>query len=182
MRAFEELVSEAEAADVTAWASDGSRAGRAKNVRHGGTPGSWLIGLRASGPLWTSTPAAVRWFRRRGNFHGGCASPSRGRRTRPEQAACWSRAAWRSTTEPGAPLPFPDASFELVTSRHPVRRDRCANGKPEQVEPLGAGDVVYDYDDEWGLGIRIHVAAVARLQPQHGCRSPVLDVGLETER
>jgi hypothetical protein len=46
----------------------------------------------------------------------------------------------------------------------------------------GAGDLVYD--DEWGLGIRIHVAAVARLQPAAAspvsCRSPVLDVGLET--
>lgn len=124
MRTFDELVAEAEAADVTGWGFawlDGrateqrppwgysrllagrlARAGSALDIDTGG--GEVVSEASVLPPRMCVTEA---W-------------PPNARRARE---LLGPRGVEAHETEPGAPLPFADSSFDLVTSRHPVRPD-----------------------------------------------------------
>lgn len=121
MRSFDELVSEAEAADVTGWGF-GWLEGRATEERppwgYARLLAGRLAGARSALDLDT----------------GGGEVLAEAEVLPPEMVAAesWPPNAERARqrlgprgvrvveTLPDAPLPFPDGSFELVTSRHPV--------------------------------------------------------------
>ena len=124
MRAFDELVDDASAADMTGWRFDWlqgrateerppwgyarllaeqlRRVGSALDVDTGG--GEVIAEMPTLPPLMFATEA---W-------------PPNAARARALLAPRGVRVV---ETETGAPLPFDDASFELVTSRHPNRPD-----------------------------------------------------------
>ncbi len=122
MRSFEELVAEAAAADVTGWGF-GWLAGRATEER----------------PPWGYARLLARRLAQVRSAldvdTGGGEVLAEAPRFPPVMAATegWAPNAERARRllgprgvrvvehDDGAPLPFPDRSFELVTSRHPVR-------------------------------------------------------------
>jgi len=132
VRSYEELVDEAAAADVSGWgwewlrgratedrpqwrysrilAQEWSRAGSALDLDTGG--GEVLaeaLGevLGAGGTLPARRAATEGW----------------GPNTRAARSTLGRYGVSVRHVDPGEPLPFPDASFELVTSRHPVTPD-----------------------------------------------------------
>jgi SAM-dependent methyltransferase len=124
MRTFEELVSEAAAADVTGWGF-GWLEGRATEERP-----PWGYARLLSGRL-----AQVRTALDVDTGGGEVISEMPELPQRMCVTESWPPNALRARdllgprgvevheTQQGAPLPFPDESFELVTSRHPVRPD-----------------------------------------------------------
>jgi SAM-dependent methyltransferase len=121
MRSFDDLVSEAESADVTGWSF------------------SWLEGRATEQrPPWGYTfmlPARLAGARAALDIDSGggeviaevAVLPARMCVTEswpPNAARARQRLLPRGVevheTEPGAALPFPDQSFDLVTSRHPI--------------------------------------------------------------
>ncbi|MGB3442624.1 MAG: methyltransferase domain-containing protein [Actinophytocola sp.] len=124
MRTFEELVAEAESVDVSGWGF-GWLAGRATEERP-----PWGFARQLARRL--PTVSAVLDV----DTGGGevlAEMPSLPARTCATES--WAPNARRAVdllgprgvevvqTTDGAPLPFPDGSFELVVSRHPVRPD-----------------------------------------------------------
>jgi SAM-dependent methyltransferase len=124
MRSFEELVDEAEAADMTGWDFawlDGrateerppwgyarllaERLGRVRSALDLDTGGGEVV---AAAPVLPERMAVTEGW------------PPNAERARE---VLGPRGVVVVETQQGAPLPFPDASFELVTSRHPVRPD-----------------------------------------------------------
>jgi SAM-dependent methyltransferase len=124
MRPFEELVAEATAADVTGWGFDwlngraseqrppwsyskllATRLGQVESALDIDTGGGEVL---AEVPLLPPRMVATE------------AWPPNAQRARELLGPRGVRVI--ETTE-GAPLPFPDQSFELVTARHPVRPD-----------------------------------------------------------
>lgn len=128
MRPFEELIAEAEAADVTGWGF-GWLAGRATEERppwgysrlladalgEEAATGGAALDLDTGGgevvdeaPVLPATMVVTEAWA-------------------PNAAAARERLGPRGVEvvgpEPGAGLPFPDASFDLITARHPVRPD-----------------------------------------------------------
>jgi SAM-dependent methyltransferase len=124
MRTFEELVSEAAAADVTGWGF-GWLEGRATEERP-----PWGYARLLSGRL-----AQVRTALDVDTGGGEVISEMPELPQRMCVTESWPPNALRARdllgprgvevheTQQGALLPFPDESFELVTSRHPVRPD-----------------------------------------------------------
>jgi SAM-dependent methyltransferase len=124
MRTFEELVSEAESADVTGWGF-GWLDGRATEQRP-----PWRYARLLAGRL-----AQVRSALDVDTGGGEVVSEAPELPPRMCVTESWPPNALRARevlgprgvevheTEQGAPLPFPDESFELVTARHPVRPD-----------------------------------------------------------
>jgi SAM-dependent methyltransferase len=124
MRTFEELVSEAESADVTGWGF-GWLEGRATEERP-----PWGYARLVSARL-----AQVRSALDVDTGGGEVVSEAPALPERMCVCESWQPNALRARdllgtrgvevhdTEQGAPLPFPDASFELVTARHPVSPD-----------------------------------------------------------
>ncbi|WP_017934482.1 class I SAM-dependent methyltransferase [Nocardioides sp. Iso805N] len=124
MRSFEELIAEALAADVTGWGF-GWLDGRASEQR----PGWGYARLLAE--RWRGVGSAL-------DLDTGGGEVVAEAPTLPERMTVtesWPPNLARASallgprgvevvaTEAGAPLPFPDGSFELVTSRHPVAPD-----------------------------------------------------------
>lgn len=121
MRSFDELVDEALAADVTGWGFS-FLDGRASEERP-----PWAYHRILADSL-ARVPSALDIDTGGGEVLGEAP------RLPPRMAATesWAPNAERARallgprgveiveTEPGAPLPFPDASFDLVTARHPV--------------------------------------------------------------
>lgn len=124
MRSFEELVDEALAADVSGWGF-GWLDGRASEQR----PGWGYAGLLAE--RWKAVGSALDLDTGGGEVVAEAPTlPARMTVTeswRPNLARASALLGLRGVevvaTEAGAPLPFPDRSFELVTSRHPVAPD-----------------------------------------------------------
>jgi SAM-dependent methyltransferase len=124
MRTFEGLVSEAELADVTGWGF-GWLEGRATEERP-----PWGYARLLAGRL-----AQVGTALDIDTGGGEVVSEAPVLPLRMCVCESWPPNALRARdllvprgvevrdTEQGAPLPFPDESFELVTSRHPVRPD-----------------------------------------------------------
>jgi SAM-dependent methyltransferase len=124
VRAFEVLVSEAESADVTGW-DFGWLAGRATEERP-----PWGYARLLSARL-----AQVRSALDIDTGGGEVVAEASALPERMCVTEAWPPNAQRARerlgprgvevheTEQGAPLPFPDESFELVTARHPVRPD-----------------------------------------------------------
>lgn len=124
MRPFADLVAEAEAADVTGWGF-GFLDGRATEERP-----PWGYAKRLAERLAT-VPSGLDLDT------GGGEVLAEAPTLPPRMAAteAWLPNVERARrllgprgvavvmTEPGAPLPFPDGSFSLVTSRHPVKPD-----------------------------------------------------------
>ena len=124
MRTFEDLVAEAEAADMTGW-DFGWLDGRATEERPPwgyarllaerlGRVGSALDLDTGGGEVVASAPALPR---RMAVTEGWPPNAERA------EALLGPRGVEVHHAAPGEPLPFPEASFELVTSRHPVRPD-----------------------------------------------------------
>ncbi len=126
MRTFDELVDEAETADVTGW-DFGWLDGRASEQRP-----PWgcarLLGERLASPGVTAALDV--------DTGGGevldeapvlpprtCATESWPPNARRARERLGPRGVDVRETAPGAPLPFPDASVDLVTARHPVAPD-----------------------------------------------------------
>ena len=124
MRGFEDLVGEAEAADVTGWGfgwSDGRATeqrppwGYAKLLAGRlGVVGSALDLDTGGGEVVAEAP---RFPPRFAVTEGWPPNAERAREL------LGPRGVEVYDSVPGAPLPFPDRNFELVTSRHPVRPD-----------------------------------------------------------
>jgi SAM-dependent methyltransferase len=123
-RTFDELVSEAETADVTGWGF-GWLDGRATEERppwgYSGLLADRLAGATAALDLDTGggevvAEAPVMPPRM-------CVTESWPPNAQRARDLLGPRGVEVHETEAGAPLPFPDASFDLVTSRHPVRPD-----------------------------------------------------------
>jgi SAM-dependent methyltransferase len=124
VRSFDELVAEAEAADMTGW-DFGWLEGRATEERPPWGYSRLLVerlgGVASALDLDTGggevVGAAPRLPARMAVTEGWP----------PNAAAARALLGPRGVTVhevlPGQPLPFPDAAFELVTSRHPVRPD-----------------------------------------------------------
>ena len=124
MRSFEELVAEAEAADVSGWGF-GWLAGRATEER---PPWGYAS-------LLTDRLAAVDSALDIDTGGGEVVSEAPKLPPRMCVTEAWPPNAQRARellghrgvevvdTSPGGPLPFPDESFDLVTARHPVRPD-----------------------------------------------------------
>lgn len=124
MRAFDDLVTEAESADVTGWGF-GWLDGRATEERppwgYARLLAARLAQVRSAldidtggGEVVSEAPALPERM---------CVTeawPSNAQRARE---VLGPRGVEVHETTPGGPLPFPDGSFELVTSRHPVRPD-----------------------------------------------------------
>src|SRR6478672_5325411 len=96
MRSFEELVAEADSADIRGWGF-GWLDGRAIEERPPGvTPDCWRSDWPACNRLWTSTPAVARSSQR----HPGCRrqwwSPTGGHRMRSGHGTSWGRGEYRS--------------------------------------------------------------------------------------
>ena len=123
MKSYEDLVAEAEAADVSGWGFDwldgrateerppwgyagllGGRLGTVESALDVDTGGGEVLAeVAVLPPLMVVT-------------EGWLPNAERARRL------LWPRGVQVVDTD-GGPLPFPDRSFELVTSRHPVRPD-----------------------------------------------------------
>lgn len=121
MRPFDELVAEAEQADVTGWGF-GWLDGRATEERP-----PWGYARLLAERLATVSVALDL------DTGGGevldeaprlpaamAATESWPPNAQQAEARLGARGVRVVQTEPGAPLPFPDESFELVTARHPV--------------------------------------------------------------
>lgn len=124
MRALDELVAEAQSADVTGWGF-GWLAGRATEERPPWGYSRLLAGRLAqvrsaldidTGGGEVVSEAAVL----PGRMCVTEAWPPNARRARE---LLGPRGAEVHQTKQGGPLPFPDESFELVTARHPVMSD-----------------------------------------------------------
>jgi SAM-dependent methyltransferase len=124
MHTFEELVSEAEAADVTGWGF-GWLEGRATEERPPWGYARLLAGrlgqVRSAldidtggGEVVSEAPVLPPRL---------CVTESWPPNALRAREVLGPRGVEVHQTELGAPLPFPDESFELVTSRHPVRPD-----------------------------------------------------------
>lgn len=124
MRSFEDLVAEAEAADVTGWGF-GWLDGRAREERPPwgfarllakrlATVRSALDLDTGGGEVLAEAPILPPVMR------ATEAWPPNARRARD---LLGPRGVEVRETTAGAPLPFPDASFDLVTARHPVAPD-----------------------------------------------------------
>lgn len=124
MRTYEDLVAEAVAADVTGWGFDWLD-GRATEERPPweyarllaarlATVGSALDLDTGGGEVLAEAPAYPPRM---------CATEAWPPNAARARALLGSRGVEVVPTEAGAPLPFDDGSFELVTSRHPVRPD-----------------------------------------------------------
>ncbi|PYF98918.1 Methyltransferase domain-containing protein [Georgenia satyanarayanai] len=124
MRSFEELVAEAEAADTTGWRFEwlagrateerppwgysrllAARLGEVTSALDIDTGGGEVL---AEVPTFPPTMVATESW------------PPNAERAR---ALLGPRGVRVVETDDGAPLPFPDGTFELVTARHPVRPD-----------------------------------------------------------
>ncbi|GAB3762246.1 class I SAM-dependent methyltransferase [Microlunatus parietis] len=124
MRPYEELVSEAAEADVTGWSFDwldgrateerppwgyarllAERLGRVASALDLDTGGGEVV---AEAPRF---PARM------------CVTESWPPNVERARALLGPRGVDVHPTEQGGPLPFPDGTFELVTSRHPIRPD-----------------------------------------------------------
>ena len=122
MRTFDELVREAEAADVTGWGFEWLDR-RATEER---PPWGYARMLAQRLPLVTSALdidtgggevlAEADTFPER-----MCATEPWGPNARKARELLQPRGVEIHETNASGPLPFPDASFELVTARHPVR-------------------------------------------------------------
>ncbi|HEV7623885.1 MAG TPA: methyltransferase domain-containing protein [Amnibacterium sp.] len=124
MRSFEELVAEAESADMTGWDFRWLE-GRATEERPPWGYSRLLAGrlARAASALDLDTGggevvAAAPVLPAR-----MCVTEGWPPNARTARATLGPRGVEVVETPNGAPLPFPDGSFELVTSRHPVRPD-----------------------------------------------------------
>lgn len=124
MRPFDELVSEAAAADVTGW-DFGWLNGRATEERtpwgYAGQVASRLAKAQAALDIDTGVGevvAAAPIFPRR-----MCVTEAWPPNVGKARALLGSRGVEVVQVAAGEPLPFPDGSFDLVTSRHPVRPD-----------------------------------------------------------
>lgn len=122
MRSFDVLVNEAEAADVTGWGFDWLD-GRASEERPPwgyaqllherlGQVGAALDIDTGGGEVIAQAPSLPP----RMSVTEGW-EPN----VRHARALLEPRGAQVHRADPGTPLPFPDASFDLVSSRHPVR-------------------------------------------------------------
>ncbi|GAA4346260.1 class I SAM-dependent methyltransferase [Angustibacter luteus] len=124
MRTFDELVSEADRADVTGWGFDWLD-GRASEERP-----PWGYARLLAGRLRTVRSALDL------DTGGGevlaempelparmCATEGWAPNAERARALLGPRGVDVVVLDDESPLPFPDASFELVTSRHPVRPD-----------------------------------------------------------
>lgn len=157
MRTFEDLVGEAAAADVSGWSFDWLT-GRATEerppwgysrllaARLAGT-GSALDVDTGGGEIIAEVP---RLPPRMAVTEGWPPNAERARRR------LGHRGVEVVLVEPGRPLPFPDASFELVSSRHPVDPDWPEIARvladdgtylAQHVGPASAFDLI-----EWFLG------------------------------
>lgn len=95
MRAYEDLVAEAEAADVSGWGFDWLD-GRAQRHGHrGATCACWPSVSARFSPLWTLTLAVAKSSLRRRCFLAGWLSPRAGHPMPSGLACSWGRAAWR---------------------------------------------------------------------------------------
>jgi SAM-dependent methyltransferase len=124
MRAFGELVSEAESADVTGWGF-GWLDGRATEQRPPWAYARLLAGRLArvrtaldidtgGGEVVSEAPTLPQRM---------CVTESWPPNARRARELLGPRGVEVHETEQGGLLPFPDQSFELVTARHPVRPD-----------------------------------------------------------
>ncbi|WP_088154339.1 class I SAM-dependent methyltransferase [Achromobacter xylosoxidans] len=124
MKSFDDLVAEAEAADVSGWGFDWL-AGRASEERppwgYARSLAQRLAGVQSAldldtggGEVLGEAPAFPPVM------HATEAWPPNARKARERLAA---RGVQVVQTASGAALPFADASFDLVTSRHPVSPD-----------------------------------------------------------
>jgi SAM-dependent methyltransferase len=124
MRTFDELVAEAESADVTGWGF-GWLSGRATEERPPWGYSRLLAGRLArvgsaldidtgGGEVISEAPVLPGWM---------CVTEAWPPNARRARGLLGPRAVEVHETEPDGPLPFPDESFELVTARHPVRPD-----------------------------------------------------------
>jgi SAM-dependent methyltransferase len=124
MRAFGELVAEAEAADVTGWGF-GWLDGRATEQRPPWGYARLMAGRLAEvrtaldidtggGEVVSEAPVLPQRM---------CVTESWPPNARRARAALATRGVEVYETELGEALPFPDGSFELVTARHPVTPD-----------------------------------------------------------
>jgi SAM-dependent methyltransferase len=124
MRAFGELVSEAEAADVTGWGF-GWLDGRATEERPPWGYARLLAGRLAGvgtaldidtggGEVVSEAPVLPQRM---------CVIESWPPNAHRARTTLGPRGVEVYETEPGQALPFPDQSFELVTARHPVSPD-----------------------------------------------------------
>ncbi|MDX6299667.1 MAG: hypothetical protein QOF53_881 [Nocardioidaceae bacterium] len=124
MRTFDELVAEAESADVTGWGF-GWLSGRATEERPPWGYSRLLAGRLArvgsaldidtgGGEVISEAPALPERM---------CVTEAWPPNARRARALLGPRSVEVHETEAGGPLPFPDQSFELVTARHPVRPD-----------------------------------------------------------
>jgi SAM-dependent methyltransferase len=124
MRTFDDLVSEAEAADVTGWGFEWL-AGRATEERPPWGFAQLLFDRLAQvrtaldvdtggGEVVSEAPALPERM---------CVTESWPPNALLARELLGPRGVEVRDTEQGAPLPFPDESFDLVSARHPVRPD-----------------------------------------------------------
>ena len=124
MRTFEELVSEAEATDISGWGFKWLE-GRATEERppwgYARLVSGRLARVRTAldidtggGEVVSETPVLPERM---------CVCESWPPNARRARDLLGPRGVEVHDTEQGAPLPFPDQSFELVTARHPVSPD-----------------------------------------------------------
>jgi hypothetical protein len=124
MRGYEELVAEAESADVTGW-DFGWLNGRATEER---PPWGYaqLLATRLAqvGSALDIDTGGGEVVAEAGALPARmCVTESWPPNARRARVVLGSRGVEVYETTPGAPLPFYDQSFELVTARHPVRPD-----------------------------------------------------------
>ncbi|WP_198969646.1 class I SAM-dependent methyltransferase [Xylophilus sp. ASV27] len=124
MKPFDDLVAEAEAADVSGWGFDWL-AGRASEERppwgYARLLAQRLAGVRSALDLDTGGGEVLDEAPRFPPVI--CATEAWPPNAQKARARLGARGVQVVETAAGAALPFADASFELVTSRHPVRPD-----------------------------------------------------------
>jgi SAM-dependent methyltransferase len=157
VRSFDDLVEEAAAADVSGWSFDWL-AGRATEERppwgYSRLLASRLAGVGSALDIDTGGGEIIaevpRLPPRMAATEGWPPNVERARRLLAH------RGVDVVFVEPGRPLPFPDASFELVSSRHPVEPDWPEIARvladdgaylAQHVGPASAFDLI-----EWFLG------------------------------
>jgi hypothetical protein len=124
VRGFEELVAEAESADVTGW-DFGWLTGRATEERPPWGYSQLLASRLAQvGSALDIDTGGGEVVAEAGALPARmCVTETWPANARRARVVLGSRGVDVYETTPGAPLPFYDQSFELVTARHPVRPD-----------------------------------------------------------